>query len=92
MGLDGTLYDQVLDFIFYLGLAPPRFSVRGPSHAPLHSFSQHPQLLHSSQIISRPVHGKATDRVINGVIVPTRMGVLVRGMRLICTDLCRSRH
>jgi hypothetical protein len=27
VGLDGTLYDQVLDFIFYLGLAPPRFSV-----------------------------------------------------------------
>ncbi|CAL8468951.1 g8492 [Coccomyxa elongata] len=26
VGLDGTLYDQVLDFIFYLGLAPPRFS------------------------------------------------------------------
>lgn len=28
VGLDGTLYDQVLDFIFYLGLAPARFSVR----------------------------------------------------------------
>lgn len=28
VGLDGTLYDQVLDFIFYLGLAPSRFSVR----------------------------------------------------------------
>ena len=27
MGLDGTLYDQVLDTIFYLGLAPERFSV-----------------------------------------------------------------
>lgn len=27
VGLDGTLYDQVLDFIFYLGLAPPRFQV-----------------------------------------------------------------
>ena len=27
MGLDGTLYDQVLDTIFYLGLAPARFSV-----------------------------------------------------------------
>ncbi|KAK9821557.1 hypothetical protein WJX81_005017 [Elliptochloris bilobata] len=25
IGLDGTLYDQVLDTIFYLGLAPPRF-------------------------------------------------------------------
>jgi len=25
IGLDGTLYDQVLDFIFYLGLAPERF-------------------------------------------------------------------
>lgn len=30
VGLDGTLYDQVLDFIFYLGLAPPRFSVSPP--------------------------------------------------------------
>lgn len=28
VGLDGTLYDQVLDTIFYLGLAPARFSVR----------------------------------------------------------------
>ena len=28
MGLDGTLYDQVLDWIFALGLAPARFSVR----------------------------------------------------------------
>ena len=28
VGLDGTLYDQVLDFIFYLGLAPKRFQVR----------------------------------------------------------------
>jgi hypothetical protein len=27
IGLDGTLYDQVLDFIFYLGLAPKRFQV-----------------------------------------------------------------
>ena len=27
IGLDGTLYDQVLDTIFYLGLAPPRFQV-----------------------------------------------------------------
>ncbi len=27
VGLDGTLYDQVLDTIFYLGLAPARFSV-----------------------------------------------------------------
>ena len=27
VGLDGTLYDQVLDTIFYLGLAPPRFQV-----------------------------------------------------------------
>ena len=27
VGLDGTLYDQVLDFIFYLGLAPKRFQV-----------------------------------------------------------------
>lgn len=26
VGLDGTLYDQVLDTVFYLGLAPPRFS------------------------------------------------------------------
>ena len=26
VGLDGTLYDQVLDWTFYLGLAPPRFS------------------------------------------------------------------
>lgn len=25
IGLDGTLYDQVLDWIFYLGLAPERF-------------------------------------------------------------------
>lgn len=25
VGLDGTLYDQVLDWIFSLGLAPPRF-------------------------------------------------------------------
>lgn len=25
VGLDGTLYDQVLDWIFFLGLAPPRF-------------------------------------------------------------------
>eukprot|EP00884_Botryococcus_braunii_P016286 jgi/Botrbrau1/3340/Bobra.0048s0035.1 len=25
VGLDGTLYDQVLDWTFYLGLAPPRF-------------------------------------------------------------------
>ena len=33
MGLDGTLYDQVLDFIFYLGLAPARFSVRSLPHA-----------------------------------------------------------
>lgn len=28
VGLDGTLYDQVLDWTFYLGLAPPRFQVR----------------------------------------------------------------
>ena len=27
IGLDGTLYDQILDFIFYLGLAPKRFQV-----------------------------------------------------------------
>jgi hypothetical protein len=26
VGLDGTLYDQVLDWIFALGLAPARFS------------------------------------------------------------------
>lgn len=26
VGLDGTLYDQVLDWIFALGLAPSRFS------------------------------------------------------------------
>lgn len=26
IGLDGTLYDQVLDWIFALGLAPSRFS------------------------------------------------------------------
>ena len=26
VGLDGTLYDQVLDWTFYLGLAPARFS------------------------------------------------------------------
>ncbi|KAK9811094.1 hypothetical protein WJX73_002072 [Symbiochloris irregularis] len=25
IGLDGTLYDQILDFIFYLGLVPERF-------------------------------------------------------------------
>ncbi|CAD7697891.1 unnamed protein product [Ostreobium quekettii] len=25
IGLDGTLYDQMLDWTFYLGLAPPRF-------------------------------------------------------------------
>lgn len=25
MGLDGTLYDQTLDFLFYLGLVPKRF-------------------------------------------------------------------
>ena len=25
MGLDGTLYDQTLDFLFYLGLVPERF-------------------------------------------------------------------
>jgi len=30
IGLDGTLYDQVLDFIFYLGLAPERFQVHLP--------------------------------------------------------------
>jgi hypothetical protein len=30
IGLDGTLYDQVLDTIFYLGLAPPRFQVPPP--------------------------------------------------------------
>ena len=27
VGLDGTMYDQVLDFIYYLGLAPKRFQV-----------------------------------------------------------------
>ena len=32
VGLDGTLYDQVLDTIFYLGLAPARFSVRPLSY------------------------------------------------------------
>lgn len=26
VGLDGTLYDQTLDWVFYLGLAPPRFA------------------------------------------------------------------
>jgi len=31
IGLDGTLYDQVLDTIFHLGLAPPRFQVPPPS-------------------------------------------------------------
>lgn len=30
IGLDGTLYDQILDFIFYLGLAPKRFQVTSP--------------------------------------------------------------
>ena len=25
VGLDGTLYDQTLDFLFYLGLVPERF-------------------------------------------------------------------
>ena len=29
IGLDGTLYDQVLDATFQLGLIPPRFKVRG---------------------------------------------------------------
>ncbi len=27
IGIDGTLYDQILDWTFYLGLAPPRFQV-----------------------------------------------------------------
>ena len=27
VGLDGTLYDQVLDWLFYLGLQPARFKV-----------------------------------------------------------------
>ena len=26
IGLDGTLYDQILDWVFALGLTPPRFS------------------------------------------------------------------
>lgn len=28
IGLDGTLYDHILDFTFYLGLIPERFLVR----------------------------------------------------------------
>ena len=42
MGLDGTLYDQVLDTIFYLGLAPERFSV---SHSQATAMSTLPILL-----------------------------------------------
>ena len=49
IGLDGTLYDQVLDTIFYLGLAPPRFQVlRQPLTADL-----------------RPVVGRMLCLVIN---------------------------
>lgn len=32
VGLDGTLYDQILDFIFYLGLEPQRFKVSTNTH------------------------------------------------------------
>ena len=28
VGLDSTLYDQILDTIYYLGIAPARFEVR----------------------------------------------------------------
>jgi 5-methyltetrahydropteroyltriglutamate--homocysteine methyltransferase len=30
VGVDGTLYDQVLDHILWLGLTPERFQVRSP--------------------------------------------------------------
>lgn len=34
VGLDGTLYDQVLDAAFQLGLVPPRFQVGGDARGP----------------------------------------------------------
>lgn len=38
IGLDGTLYDQILDIIYTLGLAPSRFQVRldGSPHSVSH--------------------------------------------------------
>ena len=33
VALDGTLYDQVLDWVVYLGLEPERFQVGSPARS-----------------------------------------------------------